>query len=60
MNDFERSKWQHPSSRNRVNAEIELMELMLRTSENPIEPPAVKRAKRGGRRKPRGYYFPWR
>ncbi|PIS66187.1 hypothetical protein AZH46_00105 [Corynebacterium striatum] len=53
MNDFERSKWQHPSMKNRIDAEIMAMEHGLGIdAEDPqeIEPPAVKRMKRGGRR----------
>lgn len=68
MSDFERSKWNHPSMKNRIDAEIAMMEAMWcetapDSSVNPspsVEPPAHKRAKRGGRRKPRGYGMMWR
>ena len=49
--------------KNRIDAEIMAMEHGLGIdAEDPqeIEPPAVKRMKREGRRKPRGYTFPWR
>lgn len=59
MNDFERSKWNHPSMKNRIDAEIAMMEASLQDDAQE-EPPAHKRAKRGGRRKPRGYGMMWR
>lgn len=68
MNDYESAKWRHPSSKARIDAEIEMMETMWcetapDSSTNPtpnIEPPAHKRAKRGGRRKPRSFGMMWR
>lgn len=51
MNDFERSKWNHPSMKNRIDAEIMAMEHGLdidAVDPQEIEPPAVKRMKRGG------------
>ena len=59
MSDFERSKWNHPSMKNRIDAEIAVMEASLQ-DDALEEPPAHKRAKRGGRRKPRGYGMMWR
>lgn len=68
MSDFESARWRHPSSKSRIDAEIAMMETMWcetapDSSINPtpnIEPPAFKRAKRAGRRKPRGYGMTWR
>lgn len=50
MNDFERSKWNHPSMKNRIDGEIMAMEHGLdidAVDPQEIEPPAVKRMKRG-------------
>ena len=59
MNEFDRSKWNHPSMKNRIDAEIAMMEASLQ-DDACEEPPAHKRAKRGGRRKPRGFGMTWR
>lgn len=59
MNDFESAKWNHPSMKNRIDAEIAMMEASLQDDARE-EPPAHKRAKRGGRRKPRSFGMMWR
>ena len=59
MNEFDRSKWSHPSMKNHIDAEIAMMEAALQDDAQE-EPPAHKRAKRGGRRKPRGFGMMWR
>lgn len=59
MSDFERSKWNHPSMKNRIDAEIAMMEATFH-DDAPTELSAVKRSKRGGRRKPRGFGMTWR
>lgn len=62
MSDFESARWRHPSAKSRIDAEIEIMEATY-SEEAPdmdYEPPAAKRAKRAGRRKPRGYGMVWR
>lgn len=68
MSDFESARWRHPSSKARIDVEIEMMETMWcetapDSSINPtpnIEPPVHKRVKRAGRRKPRNYGMVWR
>ena len=45
--------------KNRIDAEIAMMEASLQDDASK-EPPAHKRAKRGGRRKPRGFGMTWR
>ena len=62
MSDFESARWRHPSAKSRIDAEIEMMEAAYgeEASDVDYEPPAVKRSKRGGRRKPRGYGMVWR
>lgn len=68
MSDFEPARWRHPSAKSRIDAEIEMMETMWCETApdahyNPgpsVDPPSVKRAKRAGRRKPRGYGMVWR
>ena len=59
MNEFDRSKWNHPSMKNRIDAEIAVMEASLQDDAQG-EPPAYKRAKRAGRSKPRGFGMMWR
>lgn len=59
MSDFESARWRHPSAKSRIDAEIEMMEAALQYDAQE-EPPAVKRSKRAGRRKPRGYGMVWR
>lgn len=62
MSDFESAKWRHPSAKSRIDAEIEMMEAAFgeEVPDVDYEPPAVKRAKRAGRRKPRNYGMTWR
>lgn len=62
MSDFDSAKWRHPSAKSRIDAEIEMMEAGYGQDapDAAYEPPAVKRSKRGGRRKPRGYGMVWR
>lgn len=45
--------------KNRIDAEIAMMEASLQ-DDACEEPPAHKRAKRGSRRKPRGFGMMWR
>lgn len=62
MNNFDRAKWHHPSMKNRIDAEIAMMEAgyQQEAPDADYEPPAVKRSKRGGRRKPRSFGMMWR
>lgn len=62
MSDFESARWRHPSAKSRIDAEIEMMEAGYQQEAPDVdyEPPAAKRTKRAGRRKPRGYGMVWR
>lgn len=62
MSDFESAKWRPPSSKARIDAEIEMMEAGYGQEAQDVDyaPAPAKRTKRAGRRKPRGYGMVWR
>ncbi|MDV2415939.1 hypothetical protein RAE07_11545 [Corynebacterium kefirresidentii] len=62
MSDFESARWRHPSSKARIDAEIEMMEAGYGQEAQDVDysPAPAKRTRRAGMRKPRGYGMVWR